>query len=144
MKVSRLFVIATALLMAGIAAASNPVGHWKGKIHLDASKMPQSGGNTEQNKKFMAQMKSMMEKMTILLDIKKDHTFSVQVNGGPNSNSKKEQHGTWSQKGDMLTLTDSNEKSSKHNSQNFRLSHNGKILTLESAGVPGNVTFTRS
>ena len=141
----RLLVGLAAISLCALSLASNPVGHWRGKIHLDASKMPKSSQmDAEQQKKFMAQMKTMMEKMVIELNLKKDHTFIVHVTGAPNQAGSQDQHGTWSQKGDTLTLTGSKDTSHGKGSQNFHISHNGKILTLDSKEGPGSLTFTRA
>lgn len=140
----RLILLASVLSVSLIAAASpNVVGHWKGKLHLGS--MPST--QNDQQKQFMAQMVKMMSKMTINLDLKRDHTYSVNVTGLPQNSGKQSDtsdHGTWTQSGNKLILKGGKHMQSRgKQSQEFSVSSDGKKITASDPAGHGTVVFTK-
>lgn len=135
----------SALIVAGITlfgsafASPKVIGSWKGKIHLIVPKMPDSN----------PQMKAMIEKqlatlanLSILLNVKPDHTYSTRTQGGPSSVPNKESTGKWSTEGTTITLKSSDPKAPKEG-QKLTVSANGKTMTLTLPRGQGSVIFTK-
>ncbi len=104
---------------------------------------PPGGATNPQQQQMMAQMKAAMEKMTLTLDLKKDHTYTVHMTGGPTGGGEHSDHGTWSQSGNKVTLTGSKDVRRGRNSQEFALSKDGKTMSFNVPNGQGNVVFTR-
>ena len=139
MSFSRLPLALGLALAAPLALAASPVGSWTGKI---TAKMPPMPANMPaQQKAMMAQVMGQMAKVRIMLNLKADKTFTVATMGMPQAPQKKET-GKWSQKGNVVTMTDANAKMGAK-SQDFMLSPDGKTMTLALPGGRGKVVFTR-
>jgi hypothetical protein len=142
----RLF-FAVPLILASLAMAADPAGTYSGKILIDKSKMPKAP-NPEQQK----QMDAMFAKiglMKINLVMKSNKTFTISMEGGPLP-KKNDAQGTWSQKGDTVTMKttkqDGKDVSGANGQvQNLTLSKDGRTLTLDAAGMgaPGKIVFTK-
>jgi hypothetical protein len=88
--------------VAVCAFAQNPVGTWKGKIQMDASKLPKAKDATQQKQldAAMAQVRAIT--ITLSLNANKTYKISVPPMGGQPGHTGE---GTWVQKGKTLTLS---------------------------------------
>lgn len=125
MSISKLAVAAAALsILTAIAAPASVVGAWKGKLSIDKSKMPPSV-TPDQIKSF----ESHFSKITLMLDLKKDGTFTIKADGVPSQTPAKSQSGTWTLKGNQLTI-----QAGKGKPQVFTVAKNGKSFSASQFG----------
>ena len=138
-----------ALAVAAPGLAQNVVGNWKGKVVLDATKIPKAP-NAEAQKRVDAGL-AMVKKLQIGLSLRANKTFLATVSGGPVGAGKKQtSEGTWKQSGStiLLTSTKQNGKPAKDNSpQTLTIAPGGRSLTMKPGGkgsAPGvKILFTR-
>lgn len=144
-----LFIAAISLALFAIALAQNVTGAWKGKASVDTSKLPKMEGVDQ--KKMVDEIKSMLGKMTINLDLKANKNYAIKVTGLPNNTKDQTSEGTWKQSGKTITLTPTKENGKKPTGesakpQNLTVSADGKKMTMPLPGgamFGGVVTFTR-
>ena len=130
MNLSKLsLAVGATVALAGVALASDsPVGTWNGHITVDKTKLDAKH----------AQMVQGLEKMKIVLALKADHTYVINITPAP-SNQPADQ-GVWSVKGSKLSM-----KSAKGKLQDYVIAKNGKSLTYTfpaKSGVNGSVVYT--
>ena len=125
MKTRFVASVAVAMLAIAPAFAADPVGKWKGTLQAQMPPIPANA--TPEQKKMMQNAIAMIKAMTFTLDFKKDKTYTVVIKGGPGGQSQTEK-GKWSQKSNTVTM--SNTKNGKTQSQNATLSADGKTLTI--------------
>ena len=137
MSISRVSLALGLALAAPLALAANPVGHWTGKMMI---KMPPVPANAPaQQKAMMQKIMTQMASARIMLDLKPNKTFTVSMNGMPQAGAKTES-GNWSQKGNVVTTTQSKPGSKP---QSMTLSPDGKKMILVIPGGQGSVVFTK-
>lgn len=106
-----LTLVAVAALASISMAAQKVTGSWKGHIKIDASKMKAPSGGGGQGGRAggggggfdPAKMAERMAKMSIQLTINANKTYVRVMKGGPRGDMS--QKGTWTQKGNEITLT---------------------------------------
>lgn len=136
----KIFVALAAFSIVAVALAQNVTGAWKGKVQFDMSALPK-GQNAEQQKQMVEAVKKMMGDMTMKLTLNSNKTFTMVVTGlpqmgGATAPKQKDQtaKGTWTQKGNVLTLkmTESNGEKPKGNNdpQTLTVSKDGKTMTM--------------
>lgn len=129
---------------ATYALAPTPVGKWSGAMVFDMSKLPKV--KDPQQKAMMDQQLAVIKKMKLLMVIKADKTFTSTASGVPGQTATMNGAGTWSQKGQIVTLvsTKVNGKAVSQTgkqAQAFTLSSDGKKL---SANLPQGIRLTFS
>lgn len=136
----KMFAALAAFSLIAAASAQNVTGVWKGKVDFDMSSLPK-GQNAEQQKQMVEAVKKMMGNMTMKLTLNANKTFTMVVTGipqmgGANAPKQKDQtaKGTWTQKGNALTLkiTEANGEKPKGDNQpqTLTISKDGKSMTM--------------
>jgi hypothetical protein len=122
-----LVAVVALLSLTAMASAQNVVGNWKGKLVIDEKSMPKMEG---QQAAMMKQMMDNMKKMSFVLDLKKDKTFTVIVKGldVKADQQPKPQTGKWVQKGNKIELSGDG-ANQRGQTQVFTLSKDGKKLS---------------
>lgn len=112
---------------------------WKGKITIKPPKMSPTmpEGQKQQTAKAFAQL----SKAVLMLNLKKGGTYELVTTGNPLPNADGKKTGTWTQKGNKLTVTQSGINQGR--SQIFTLAPNGKSMTYVIPNGLGKVVFTR-
>jgi hypothetical protein len=136
---------AAALILAVSGSAlgsASLAGVWRGKIKVDRSKIPPLS-DPQMKKTFETQM-SMISKMSISLNLKKNGTFAMQVMGiaAPGAKPSGSQTGKWSVKGTSLTLAISASAASGGSSKVFAVAKNGKSFSTD-VYTGTSIVFTR-
>lgn len=144
---ARLLAVLSAAVVAALLLAAPITGTWKGKVLVDASKLPKLT-NPEQQKK-LAEAMSQVAKMRINLNLNVNKTFKAQATGVPGKPGQPQTtEGTWKQEGDVIWLTstkDNNGPAKDKKPQKVQVLESGKKLKL----VPGpegqgiTIIFTR-
>jgi len=125
-------------LVASLSFAVSPVGAWKGKVNVKAPALPPSV--PPEQKAMITKMIAQVSKATIALNLKKDGTYQMKATGFPGPKGNDVKTGKWIQKGNTVTMTESGPTGRP---QDFALSANGKLLSMELPGGQGKVVFTR-
>jgi len=128
----RKFLALTALTcFVVVAFAQNAAGSWKGKVKIDMSTMPKAQ-NAQQQAQLDAAMKQ-LSSMVITLVMKPNKTFTISAPGmggqKPHSST-----GTWSQKGNQVTLTTVTTDGKPEKNQKpmtATITPNGKTMTVQ-------------
>ncbi|HRI43556.1 MAG TPA: lipocalin family protein [Fimbriimonadaceae bacterium] len=145
----RLLVLGAVLAVFTFAMAQDVSGAWKGKISMDTSKIP--APKDEQGKKMLEQVKTMLGKMKITLNLNSNKTYAMKATGLPNSMKDQVSEGTWKQSGKSITLTPTKENGKKPTGESAKpvtltLSADGKKMSMAvpgAAGMGGSLVFTR-
>jgi hypothetical protein len=112
-----------------ICLATSPVGTWSG--HVDVSGVKAKDAKEQKQLDMMKQMfSSMMVKITFKGD--KTCTISASFGAASKGGAPQSQSGKWSQKGQVVTVTDSNGKS-----QAMTMSANGKQMLVDAPSGGG-------
>lgn len=150
MKLSpRVLVVGALLATFAFALAQGVNGVWKGKISVDLSKVP--APKDENGKKMLEQVKTMLGKMKITLNLKPNKTYSMTASGLPNAMKDQTSEGTWKQSGKSVTLTPTKENGKKPTGESAKpvtltVSADGKKMSMAVPGagsMGGTLVFTR-
>ncbi len=140
MSVLKLALAVATLSCVSVSAfgATQVLGAWKGKIHVDIAKLPRA--NDPKMKPILLQQIAVVAKAAFDLKISKDGTFKMTVSGAPPPAKNETQTGTWSLKGDQLTLMSLHRKQSAHP---FTIAKDGKSFSVDLPGGMAKLVFTR-
>lgn len=141
-----------AVLLIGASFAADVTGKWSGKFNADKQ---QADSNPR-----MARMMEAMAKASFQLTLNKNKTYTMIVKGGPRGDMTRK--GTWSEKGNEITLTPEKPKANPQAAQGgqgggrgfggagmrgpreqvLTLSKDGKTLTGKNRA--GTLVYTKS
>ncbi len=141
------FAILLALVAISAASfAQNPVGAWKGNISIDASTLPKA--RTPEEQKQMDAAMAAMRSLVLKLNVKANKTFTIDSPAMGQAPAQKVE-GTWSQKGNKVTLVTTKQNGVKppagNKPQVLTISADSKKMTLTPAtgGPKVVVTFSK-
>lgn len=139
-------VLAAVAALGTTALADSPVGTWKGKMELN---LPQMQGNMPpEAKAAMTKQLEAIKKMVMNLSLNKDKTWKMTFQGMPAGapGADKPQEGTWTQKGNDITLVAKKDPKNPGSSNPITLKLTGKTMTFVPPGGAGQgkLTFTKS
>ncbi|MEI7575287.1 MAG: hypothetical protein WCK51_00210 [Armatimonadota bacterium] len=143
MKFTRTVLAVSALALTLSAYAADITGKWTGKINMDmkeakaaAIKAAEAGGKkmTPEQVKMMDQQMamgmSMVSGIRMNAVLMKGGKYTMTTTGGPGAQKPQTEEGTWTMKGNQVTMTGS--KSSKGPKTLVgTLSSNGKTITFD-------------
>ncbi len=142
MSLTKLAVAAATLtFLAGSAmAATNVLGTWKGTLKINTSKLPPA--TSPQMKQMIDSQVAMVSKLSFSLVLSKDGTFSIKTAGLPAAAGapSKAETGTWTLKGDQLSLTSPKDKA---HAKSFTVAKDGKSFFAEEQQGVAVLTFKR-
>lgn len=142
----RFIALAITMSLAASLLAAGITGKWKGKVVLDASKLP--GAQNEQQRKQMEAGFAMIKKMVIHLDLKANKTYVADAKNMPGGQPDQHSEGTWKQDGNTLWLTairDNGKPANDKKPQRFLIQDKGRKLVMAESGMPPGIQifFTR-
>lgn len=139
MKVSRTLLAVAAVGLSLSAFAADVTGKWTGKMNMDLNSLKaqisaKSGKMTPEQKKMvesqMTMASTMLAAMRMNVEFQKGGKYTMTTTGAPGMQKPETETGTWSIKGNQVTMTGS--KSGKGPKTVVgTLSGNGKTITVD-------------
>jgi len=139
MKFTRTVLAVSALALSLSAYAADITGKWTGKMSMDMSALKaqfaaQAGNLKPEQKKMveqqMAMASTMLAAMRMNVDFQKGGKYTMTTTGTPGSQKAESETGTWTIKGNQVSMTGS--KSGKGpRTVVGTLSSNGKTITVD-------------
>lgn len=131
------------------AVAVNPVGTWKGKFYGGPAKLP--GRLTPASRKALDVYLERLKSMRVLLKIKRNHTFVIDISGTENGKKTKlRTEGKWKLSADKVVTTNLKLNGRRLHAQGqavneLTLSKDGKTLTrrYDQGPVLGKIVLKR-
>ena len=145
-SIRRIFVIVFVAALAASVLAVGVVGKWKGKINIDASKLPKAA-NPQQQQAMQTGLAG-VKKAELTLDLKANKTYTADAKNLPGKTGVERNEGTWKQEGNTLWLT-TNKTNGKpvadKKPQKFLIKDGGRKIVLAQEGMPPflSIIFTR-
>lgn len=142
----RIFVSVLLAALAASILAVGVVGKWKGKINIDASKLPKAA-NPQQQKSMEAGLAS-VKKADLTLNLKANKTYIADAKNLPGKTGVERNEGNWKQEGNTLWLTTTRTNGKPvqgKKPQKFLITDGGRKIVLAAEGMPPfmSIVFTR-
>ncbi len=132
--------VISAAISTSAFAAPKVLGKWNGHVTIDTKKILSQMPATmdAKAKANVVEMMKKTSKMLILLNLKANNTYTVDVSGAPGGQKPEQDGGTWTLSGSTLSL-----KGKKGNPQAATVAKDGKSITIVAPGGQGTVVFKR-